>query len=91
MYLCRFIEESFDRFKDHFVLDPLLVRVFVYICPVKDLPSLFERIPPVLSTVWLAHMVKYTAAGIFNKNEVRKNLKLYDQRNYFRNDLLFHC
>ena len=73
VYLCRFIEENFCRFKDQFILDPLLVRVFVYICPKKDLPSLFERIPPVLSTARLVIMVKYAAAGIFNKNEVCKS------------------
>ena len=69
--LDRFIEEHFAQFEHLFALDPLLLRVFVYICPKKDLFSLFERIPMVLSTTWLAHMVFYAAAGKFNKPEVR--------------------
>ena len=70
VYFCRFVEESFEKFSDYFILDPHLLRVFVYICPEKDFPSLFECIPPIISTVWLAQLVKHAAAGIFNKNEV---------------------
>ena len=58
-----------DEFEPLFVLDPLLPHVIVYICPRKDLPALLERIPPVLSTVWLTHMVD-SYARIVNKKEV---------------------
>ena len=62
--------EIFDKFGQFFILDPLLLQVCVYICPKKDLPVLFQRIPPVLSTVWLAHMALFSGAGAFNKSEV---------------------
>ena len=58
-----------DEFEPLFVLDPLLPHVIVYICPRKDLPALLEHIPPVLSTVWLTHMVD-SYARTFNKKEV---------------------
>lgn len=69
-YFCRFIAENFDIFEDLFILDPSLLQVFVYICPKKDLPALFERIPPVLSTAWLIRMVSGVSTGLFSKNEV---------------------
>ena len=39
-------------------------------CPKSDFPALFDRIPPVLSTLRLAHMLG-SYARIFNKKEVR--------------------
>ena len=62
--------EIFDKVEEFFILDPLLLQLFVYICPKKDLPAMFQRIPPVLSTAWLAHMAIYAGAGALNKNEV---------------------
>lgn len=63
------MEEMFDKFEHLCIFDPLLLYVFVYICPRKDLPALFERIPPVLSTRWLEHMLG-SYARIFNEKEV---------------------
>ena len=62
--------EKFDTFESLFVLDPLLLQVIIYICPKKDLPSLFERIHPVLSTIWLTRMVSDPPTRVFNKHEV---------------------
>ena len=69
-YLYRFIRDKFDSFEHLFILDPLLLRVIIYICPRKDLASLFERIHPVLSTTWLNHMVSDVTTRVFNKHEV---------------------
>ena len=44
--------------------------MIIYICPKKDLPSLFERVHPVLSTTWLARMVSDAPTRVFNKHEV---------------------
>lgn len=73
LYLClrRFIEKHFDEFEDLFALDPLLLRLFIYICPKKDLFSLFEHIPTVLSTIWLTSMGLYA-----NKYQVCSTVNL---------------
>jgi len=60
--LCRFVEELFGKFKHLFALDPcFILKVYVYICQKKDLFSLFECIPVVWSTAWLAQMALITA------------------------------
>ena len=63
----RLIQEYFGKCEHLFELDPLLLRVVVCICPNKDLNYLFERIPPFLSTTWLANRAWYIRA--MNKDE----------------------
>jgi len=50
-----FIQEFFEKCEHLLVLDPLLLRVLIFICPDKELAYIFEKIPPYLSTTWLAY------------------------------------
>jgi len=61
------MQEFFDKYEHLLVLDPLLLRVLIFICPDKELASLFERIPPFLSTTWLEY--KAYQAHSMNKPE----------------------
>lgn len=63
----RFMQEFFDKYEHLLELDPLLLRVLIFICPDKELASLFERIPPFLSTTWLEY--KAYQAHSMNKPE----------------------
>jgi len=63
----RLIQEYFEKCEHLFALDPLLLRVVICICPNKDLAYLFERIPPFLSTTWLAN--RACNVGRMSKNE----------------------
>ena len=63
----RFMQEFFEKCEHLLVLDPLLLRVLIFICPDKELASLFEKIPPYLSTTWLAY--KAFHAYTMNKPE----------------------
>jgi len=63
----RLIQEFFEKCEHLLVLDPLLLRVLIFVCPDKELASLFERIPPFLSATWLAH--KAYQAHSMNKPE----------------------
>ena len=63
----RFIQEFFEKCEHLLALDPLLLRVLIFICPDKELAFIFEKIPPYLSTTWLAY--KAFHAYTMNKPE----------------------
>ena len=67
IFSIRLIQEYFEKCEHLFALDPLLLRVVICICPDKDLNYLFERIPPFLSTTWLANRTWFI--GGLNKHE----------------------
>ena len=54
LFFFSFLQEYFEKCEHLFSLDPLLLQVLTYICPDKELAFLFGKIPPFLSTVWLA-------------------------------------
>ena len=63
------MDAHFKPFQPLFVLDPRLLLTFIYIVPNEDYHSLFEQIPPYLSTTWLSH--KAIMMSRLNANEVK--------------------
>jgi len=71
-FLNRFFQENFEEYRQLFLLDPLLLQVFLYLTPKKDIPTLIEQVPPYLSTTWLALQLSVDPTGYVNRSEVRK-------------------
>eukprot|EP00731_Ephydatia_muelleri_P002838 Em0001g2838a len=49
--------EQYQKLQDLFQLDPLLLPVFVHVCPRKELTTLFKFIPSYVSTAYISYMV----------------------------------
>lgn len=49
----RMFESSFEEMKPFFQLDPLLLPLFVSVCPISELKFLIDHIPLSLFTLWI--------------------------------------
>ena len=49
--------KSYQLMQDLLAMDPLLLPVFINLCPKKDLVALFKYIPPYVSTAYVSYMV----------------------------------
>lgn len=47
-----------DHIKDYFPIDPMLLKLFVYLAPKKDFQALCERVPPYLTAELLVEQTK---------------------------------
>lgn len=67
--LCRLVREKIEEYKHLFLLDPLLLQVFMYITPKKDIPTLLAigGIPPFQSTTWLVLQLQLDTSDFMNK------------------------
>lgn len=45
-----FVETYYDRVKDYFSFDPMLLNLFAYLAPKENFVALCNRVPPYLST-----------------------------------------
>ena len=48
-HLYSFVVTYYDHVKDYFAIDPLLLKLFVYLVPKEEFVALCERVPPYLS------------------------------------------
>jgi hypothetical protein len=46
---CSFVTTYYDRIKDYFAIDPLILKLFAYLCPKRDFDAFCVRVPPYLS------------------------------------------
>ena len=44
-----FVSTYYDRAKDYFAIDPLLLKLFAYLAPKAEFSALCEHMPPYLS------------------------------------------
>ena len=44
-----FVSTYYDRVKDYFAIDPLLLKLFAYLVPKTEFTALCEKVPPYLS------------------------------------------
>lgn len=49
LYLYSFVVMHYDHIKDYFAVDPLLLKLFVYLVPKREFTALCQRVPPYLS------------------------------------------
>ena len=56
-YLIRDAIKHYEVLQDLFELDPLLIPVFVHVCPKEERKDIFKYIPPSVSTAYIAHLV----------------------------------
>lgn len=49
--------KCYQSMQDLFALDPLLLPIFINMCPKRDLRELFKYIPPYVSTAYASYMV----------------------------------
>ena len=75
-FLNSFFQENFEEYRQLFHLDPLLLQVFIYLTPKKDIPTRLEQTPPYLSTTWLALQLSVDPTGYVNRSEVRMQYPL---------------
>lgn len=54
----RIMERLYDELVPLMILDPLVLIVFIYVCPEAELPALFARVPSYFATAWLIKSVK---------------------------------
>ena len=57
MILCRDSVEHYHHLRDLFYMDPLLLPVFVRVCPKKELAGVFMYIPPSVSIAYISYLV----------------------------------
>ena len=58
----RFVCDLYPALEVLFSFDPLLLKVFIECCPLKDVPDLCQRICPSLCMQWLSYYVKQPTA-----------------------------
>ncbi len=66
---CSFIEKQLD-IKAYFQLDPLMVPLFVYLCPKDDLPVLCDHVPLYMVIAVICHTLESRYKIILKKFEV---------------------
>lgn len=81
--LHRFFEKNYERLLDLFQYDPVLLQVFIILCPYDDLSVLITKIHPNHSLSWFTHIAseieKMSVAdvsGIFYYNTIHYNCYL---------------
>ena len=47
--LYSFVSTYYNRVKDYFAIDPLLLKLFAYLVPKTEFAALCEHVPPYLS------------------------------------------
>lgn len=65
----RMVESSLNKMKPFFELDPLLLPLFVSICPISELELLIDHIPLSLFTLWI-HRRFVEEIECINRSEV---------------------
>ncbi len=71
-FLYRYVAKYYPVFQSQrlFEVDPLLLPLFIGLCPKNDMLSLIERVPVFLSATWLS--VRAHKITSLNKNEVSR-------------------
>lgn len=60
--------------QDLLAMDPLLLPVFINLCPKKDLVALFKYIPPYVSTAYVSYMVSTQGWSQVEVSDVKHHL-----------------
>ena len=56
--LYRFVDAFYNDLKQYFDLDPHLLQIFIFLCPLEDLPSLFQSITPYQAVAGVAKLLQ---------------------------------
>lgn len=64
----RGVNDLYMDLKPLFAADPMLLHVFIAMCPKEDYLSLFKKIPTYLSLTWASHLPKFV--GYVNREDV---------------------
>lgn len=54
----RFVETHYEQVRPLFEADPLLLPVFIRVCPKAELSILFKKIPVTLALSWLVKLAR---------------------------------
>ena len=66
-----FIERRLDDLKPLTILDPNLLPIIMFICPMPEVPQLLLQVPPSLSITWLQSCYFTEITKYLNRDEVR--------------------